>query len=141
VTLKINAVFAVIFKQLVITQINSQKKFSLCFKEEPDTTTTTNRNITAPGTTTPSTTIVTNVDLETFKLDAFNIHNYYRNQPQAGNLERESTLERIAQENSEYMIQTKRFHFTEEKFNDKYIGENLLSSNNMTPDGSKTSYK
>jgi hypothetical protein len=36
------------------------------------------------------------------------------------------------------MIQTISFHFTEEKFNSKYIGENLFSSNNMTIDCAKT---
>ena len=115
--------------------------------EEPDTTTTTTKpdttapDTTAPDTTTPGTTTVTNVDLETFRADALTRHNYYRNQHQVGNLLRDTTLERIAQENAEYMIQTKSFHFTEEKYNGNYIGENLFSSTNMDPDGAKATDK
>ena len=79
--------------------------------------------------------------METFRADALTRHNYYRNQHQVGNLLRDTTLERIAQENAEYMIQTKSFHFTEEKYNGNYIGENLFSSTNMDPDGAKATDK
>ena len=112
--------------------------------EEPDTT-TSGDNTGNTGTTGDSgntgNTGNTSSELEAFIKDALNKHNYYRALHQAGNLVRDSTLERIALENAEYMIQTKSFQFTDAKYENKPIGQNLYMSSGSDPDGAKATDK
>ena len=107
--------------------------------EEPDTT-TSDENTDDSGNT-DTTTVDTNPELETFRTDALNRHNYYRALHQVDDLERDSKLEKIAQENAEYMIKAKSFHFSDGDYDGKYFGENLFSSSGTTPDGAKATDK
>ena len=76
----------------------------------------------------PDTTAPTSGDseLEKFRKTILNKHNYYRGLHQVGNLKRDTTLERIAQDTAEYMKQIDNFSFATEKYNGKAIGQNLF---------------
>ena len=65
-------------------------------------------------------------DLEKFRKTILNKHNYYRGLHQVGNLQRDATLERIAQNTAEYMKQIDNFYFANEKYNGKSIGQNIF---------------
>ncbi len=80
-------------------------------------------------------------ELEKFRNDALKRHNYYRAQHKVGNLERDTDLEKIAQKNVDYMIQSNSFHFTDEKYNGEYVGENLSSLLGANPDGTSITDK
>ena len=67
-----------------------------------------------------------NTELENFRKSILDKHNYYRNLHQAGNLERDATLESIAQKTAEYMKETDNFSFATDKYNGKAIGQNLF---------------
>ena len=103
----------------------------------PDTTSsdttapdTTAPDTTAPDTTAPDTTAPepTNPEdpLEAFREQVTARHNYYRAQHQAGDLERDSELERIAQAAAEHMVEIDNFYFTTETYNGQYIGKNIF---------------
>ena len=65
-------------------------------------------------------------ELEKFRKSILTKHNYYRNLHQVGNLVRDATLEKIAQNTAEYMKQIDNFSFATEKYNNKPIGQNLF---------------
>ena len=65
-------------------------------------------------------------ELEKFRKSILEKHNYYRNLHQVGNLERDSTLESIAQKTAEYMKQIDNFYFAKDKYNGKPIGQNIF---------------
>ena len=97
----------------------------------PDTTSpdTTAPDTVAPDTTAPDTTAPETAPedpLEAFRLQATARHNYYRAQHQAGNLQRDSLLESIAQAAAEHMVEIDNFYFTTETYNGQYIGKNLF---------------
>ena len=98
----------------------------------PDTTApdTTAPDTTAPDTTAPDTTAPATTDpndpLEVFREEITARHNYYRVQHQAGDLVRDSELERIAQEASEHMVEIDNFEYPSEKYNGKSIGKYLF---------------
>ena len=83
-------------------------------KPESDTTDTEPENVS------------TSPELENFRNAITDRHNYYRNQHQAGNLERDPELERIAQEAAEYMVEIDNFYFTSATYNGEYIGKNIF---------------
>lgn len=74
-------------------------------------------------------------ELEQFRNDALKRHNYYRALHKVDDLVRDSDLEKIAQKNVDYMIKSNSFHFTDEKYNGEYVGENLYSITGGNPDG------
>ena len=76
----------------------------------------------APDTTAPS----TNSELEQFRKDILERHNYHRKNHQAADLVRDSTLEAIAQKTAEYMKNIDSFSFSTDKYNGKSIGQNLF---------------
>ena len=65
-------------------------------------------------------------DLEKFRKAILTKHNYYRQLHQVGNLERDSTLESIAQKTADYMKENDNFSFATDKYNGKAIGQNLF---------------
>ena len=65
-------------------------------------------------------------DLEKFRKTILNKHNYYRGLHQVGSLQRDATLETIAQNAAEHMVEIDNFYFTTEKYNGKSIGQNLF---------------
>lgn len=66
--------------------------------------------------------------MEKFRNEITAQHNYYRNQHQTGNLERDIELERIAQDAAEHMVEINNFYFTSETYNGDYIGKNIFYS-------------
>ena len=97
--------------------------------EEESDTTTTEPETQVPESDTTATepeNASTSPELENFRNAITNRHNYYRNQHQAGNLERDSELERIAQEAAEHMVEIDNFYFTTATYNGNYIGKNLF---------------
>ena len=67
--------------------------------------------------------------LETFRIEIKEQHNYYRKQHNTGGLERDSKLEKIAQEHAEYMLETDSISFTSKSYFGEKIGQNLFYSN------------
>ena len=67
-------------------------------------------------------------ELETFRNEITDKHNYYRNLHQVGDLERDSVLETIAQESAEYMAEIDSFSFPSATYNGNYIGKSLFFS-------------
>ena len=105
-------------------------------EDESDDVTTSDNNTNEDSTSEDTTQTVssdTNEELETFREKALAKHNYYRALHQAGNLVRDSELERIAQSASEYMIQTRSWYFTDELYNNEYIGQNTFMSYEVPP--------
>ena len=88
-----------------------------------DTTAPTPQQTDAPATDAPA---GGNSDLETFRKAVLNKHNYYRGLHQVGNLQRDSTLEKIAQNAADHMKEIDNFYFTTEKYQGKSIGQNLF---------------
>ena len=76
----------------------------------------------APDTTSPT----GNPELEQFRQSILIKHNYYRGLHQVGNLQRDSTLEAIAQKTADEMIKKDNFIFSSDKYNGKKIGQNLF---------------
>ncbi len=108
-------------------------------EETKPTTQDTTKEETKPttqDTTKEETSTNTNSELEKFRNEITAQHNYYRNQHQAGNLERDTELERIAQDAAEHMVEINNFYFTSETYNGDYIGKNVFYSYN-TPLGAK----
>ena len=64
--------------------------------------------------------------LETFRNEVTAKHNYYRNLHQVGDLERDSVLETIAQDASDYMVEIDSFSYPSETYNGNYIGKCLF---------------
>ena len=97
-------------------------------EEESDTTTIEpeTQNSESDTTTTEPENDSTSPELENFRNAITDRHNYYRNQHQAENLERDPELERIAQEAVEYMVEIDNFYFTSATYNGEYIGKNLF---------------
>lgn len=81
---------------------------------------------TSSDTASDSTEVIVDPKLEEFRNEILNRHNYLRGQHQAGDLERDSTLESIAQKAAEYMIEIDNFSFPTDKYNGQYIGMNLF---------------
>ena len=69
--------------------------------------------------------------------DALNRHNYYRALHQADDLVRDSTLEKIALENAEYMIQTKTIKFFDSEYENNPIGQNFNITLKSVPNGAE----
>ena len=67
--------------------------------------------------------------LEKFRKEITEKHNYYRKQHNTGELERDSKLEKIAQEHAEYMLETDSISFTSKSYFGEKIGQNLFYSN------------
>ena len=65
-------------------------------------------------------------DLEKFRKTILAKHNYYRGLHQVGSLERDATLESIAQKTADYMKQIDNFSFANDKYNGKSIGQNIF---------------
>lgn len=105
---------------------------------DPDNTSsdTADPDTTNPDTTNPDSSVPdTDPALETFREQITDRHNYYRAQHQVGNLQRDSTLERIAQDAAKHMVEIDNFYFTTETYNGQYIGKNLFWSWGSTPNG------
>ena len=80
---------------------------------------------------TPESSQVTDQQLEKFRNEALARHNYYRAQHNAGDLVRSAKLEKIAQDAAEYMVETNKWYFPEETYNDDYIGSSLFWYNSV----------
>ena len=70
--------------------------------------------------------IINNSKLEIFRKSILDKHNYYRSLHQVDYLERDSTLEKIAQNAAEKMIEIDNFYFSKEKYNGEAIGQNIF---------------
>ena len=66
---------------------------------------------------------------ESLRKQALDRHNYYRNKHQVGNLVRDSKLEEIAKRSTNKMVELNQWYFTEEKYNNQQIQQNLISFN------------
>lgn len=64
-------------------------------------------------------------DLETIRNNLLTRHNYYREIHQVDNLSRNSEIETIAQNYSEYLTENKKFEHSGNKYNGLKLGENL----------------
>ncbi len=80
----------------------------------------------------------TKKELEQFKKDALDRHNYYRTKHGVGKLERDSKLEKIAMDSAKKMVKSGEFKQTDEKMNDEPIGQNLLKIIGAVPDGAES---
>ena len=92
-------------------------------------TTTVQEDTTVEDTTTQEDTSAsssTDSVLETFRNEVTAKHNYYRNLHQVGDLERDSVLEKIAQDASDYMVKIGSFSYPSETYNGNYIGKSLF---------------
>ena len=103
--------------------------------EETTSEDTTSEDTTSVDTTSEDTTTVqedtsasssTDSVLETFRNEVTAKHNYYRNLHQVGDLERDSVLEKIAQDASDYMVKIGSFSYPSETYNGNYIGKSLF---------------
>lgn len=75
------------------------------------------------------------LDLETLRNQILSRHNTYRAQHQVGNLVRNSAVETIAQDYSEYLAANGKFEHSGNKFNGNSLGENLYKSYGMAVSG------
>ena len=75
---------------------------------------------------TPDSSKVTDKQLEQFRKDVLARHNFYRAQHNAKDLVRSAKLENIAQATAEYMLETNKFQFPKETYNDENIGSSLF---------------
>lgn len=65
-------------------------------------------------------------ELEKFRKEITERHNYYRKQHNVGELKRDSELEKIAQDAAEYMLEIGSVCPTDEKYNGEYISQSLF---------------
>ena len=69
---------------------------------------------------------VKDTPLEKFRKEMTEKHNKYRKEHNAGELERDSKLEKIAQENAENMLETDSTFYTTEKYDGEKVGQNIF---------------
>lgn len=82
--------------------------------------------------------------LETFREKMIERHNYYRKEHQVEELERNSELEKIAQETAEYMLEFDQIFTTKEKYKGDFLGQSsfyIRNSKKEPVDGEKIADK
>ncbi len=77
------------------------------------------------------------LDLEKIRKNLLSRHNKYRSQHKVGKLKRNSEIEKIAQEYSEYLAKTNSFEHSGNTYQGTKLGENLYSSYGETITGNE----
>jgi uncharacterized protein YkwD len=124
-------------KSTVVVEDNtSEETGDTTAEETKEEETTTYEEPTYDTTTEESTYGAVISELETFRNECTERHNYYRNKHQVGNLVRDTQLEKISQEHAEYMADLDDFTFPDATYNGEYIGLNLFYAWDK-PDGAE----